>query len=193
MSLSPTRSGGSPARIAVASWLVSSLGDVTCITIFKFLCVALNSGINYWQPLARVPDPERHRTLGVDTERRRPASSLWSRRTRRGLPVRSSTIAGPTANATRGFTITTPHGEPPSFEGMLYCKVILETRWRKPFRSFFVIVSDRHTVLSSHALYLIRSLVARPRPVSPPRALESRMLLHYWRSGTQTRISVAPL
>ncbi len=46
MSLSPTRSGGSPARIAVASWLVSSLGDVTCMTIFRFLCVALNSGIN---------------------------------------------------------------------------------------------------------------------------------------------------
>src|SRR5580658_7706712 len=43
MSFRPTTSGGEPARIAVASWLVSSLGGVRCRTTFRFLWVALNS------------------------------------------------------------------------------------------------------------------------------------------------------
>src|ERR1700761_8412159 len=43
MSFGPTTSGGEPARIAVASWLVSSLGGVRCSTTFRCLCVALNS------------------------------------------------------------------------------------------------------------------------------------------------------
>src|SRR6185312_4887147 len=43
MSLSPTTSGGEPARMAVASWLVSSLGGVRCSTTLRFLWVALNS------------------------------------------------------------------------------------------------------------------------------------------------------
>src|SRR5215469_3051782 len=43
MSFSPTTSGTEPARIAVASWLVSSLGGVKCSTTLRFLCVALNS------------------------------------------------------------------------------------------------------------------------------------------------------
>src|SRR6202044_1701704 len=42
MSFRPTTSGGDPARIAVASWLVSSLGGVRCRTTLRFLCVALN-------------------------------------------------------------------------------------------------------------------------------------------------------
>src|SRR3984885_14505725 len=42
MSFSPTTSGTEPARIAVASWLVSSLGGVRCSTTFRFLWVALN-------------------------------------------------------------------------------------------------------------------------------------------------------
>src|ERR1700684_3797273 len=42
MSFRPTTSGGEPARIAVASWLVSSLGGVRCSTTFRFLWVALN-------------------------------------------------------------------------------------------------------------------------------------------------------
>ena len=46
MSLRPTRSGGSPARIAAASWLVSSFGDVRWSTIFRLGCVALNSFTN---------------------------------------------------------------------------------------------------------------------------------------------------
>src|SRR5580658_9460423 len=43
MSFRPTTSGGDPARIAVASWLVSSLGGVRCSTTLRCLCVALNS------------------------------------------------------------------------------------------------------------------------------------------------------
>ena len=43
MSFSPTTSGTEPARIAVASWLVSSLGGVRCSTTFRFLWVALNA------------------------------------------------------------------------------------------------------------------------------------------------------
>src|ERR1700733_8532685 len=43
MSLRPTTSGGEPARMAVASWLVSSLGGVRCSTTLRFLWVALNS------------------------------------------------------------------------------------------------------------------------------------------------------
>ena len=42
MSFSPTTSGTEPARIAVASWLVSSLGGVRCSTTFRFLWLALN-------------------------------------------------------------------------------------------------------------------------------------------------------
>src|SRR5580692_5804215 len=42
MSFRPTTSGGEPARMAVASWLVSSFGGVRCSTILSFLCVALN-------------------------------------------------------------------------------------------------------------------------------------------------------
>ncbi len=100
MSFSPTRSGGSPARIAVANWLVSSLGDVTCITIFRFLCVALNSGINLSAadsvasliqnvtvPVALTPNVDAGLIVVV------PADAA-------GAPVMVSTIAGPTANAT---------------------------------------------------------------------------------------------
>src|SRR5579859_7558714 len=43
MSLSPTTSGTEPALIAVASWLVSSLGGVRCSTILRFLWVALKA------------------------------------------------------------------------------------------------------------------------------------------------------
>src|SRR5450755_3186910 len=43
MSLSPTTSGTEPARMAVASWLVSSLGGVRWSTIFSFGCDALNA------------------------------------------------------------------------------------------------------------------------------------------------------
>src|SRR5215472_8008747 len=42
MSFSPTTSGTDPARMAVASWLVSSLGGVRCRTTLRFLWVALN-------------------------------------------------------------------------------------------------------------------------------------------------------
>src|SRR5580693_1059311 len=43
MSFSPTTSGTEPARIAVASWLVSSLGGVRWSTTLRFLWVALNA------------------------------------------------------------------------------------------------------------------------------------------------------
>src|SRR5215472_4939189 len=43
MSFSPTTSGTEPARMAVASWLVSSLGGVRWSTTFRFLCDALNA------------------------------------------------------------------------------------------------------------------------------------------------------
>src|SRR5215831_782846 len=43
MSFSPTTSGTEPARMAVASWLVSSLGGVRWSTTLRFLCDALNS------------------------------------------------------------------------------------------------------------------------------------------------------
>ncbi len=43
MSFSPTTSGTDPARIAVASWLVSSLGGVRWSTTLRFLWVALNA------------------------------------------------------------------------------------------------------------------------------------------------------
>src|SRR6202046_5849726 len=43
MSSRPTTAGGEPARIAVASWLVSSLGGVRCRTTLRCLCVLLNS------------------------------------------------------------------------------------------------------------------------------------------------------
>src|SRR6516225_4933256 len=42
-SFSPTTSGTEPARMAVASWLVSSLGGVRWSTTFRFLCDALNA------------------------------------------------------------------------------------------------------------------------------------------------------
>ena len=43
MSLSPSTSGGSPARIDVASDVVSSLMEVRVSLTFRLLCVALNS------------------------------------------------------------------------------------------------------------------------------------------------------
>jgi len=46
MSFSPTTSGTEPARIAVASWLVSSFGGVRCRTTLRFLCVALNWAVS---------------------------------------------------------------------------------------------------------------------------------------------------
>ena len=47
MSFSPTTSGTDPARMAVASWLVSSLGGVRCSTTLRFLWVALNCLTRY--------------------------------------------------------------------------------------------------------------------------------------------------
>ena len=69
MSFSPTTSGTAPARIAVASWLVSWFGEVRCSTTFRFLCVALNS---FDQRLRRavggLPGPEVHRAGRVHAE-----------------------------------------------------------------------------------------------------------------------------
>ena len=116
MSLSPTRSGGSPARIAVASWLVSSLGDVTCITIFRFLCVALNSGINL-SAAASVASLIQNVTVPVALTPKVDAGTSCVRLGGRGRGSLSwSAPLLSRAAGTTNFTITTPHGEPPSLE-----------------------------------------------------------------------------
>jgi hypothetical protein len=96
----PDQVGWVAARIAVANWLVSSLGDVTWETIFRFLCVALNSGINLSAaasvasliqkvtvPLALTPNVDAGLIPCV------PADAA-------GAPVMDSTIAGPRAKTT---------------------------------------------------------------------------------------------
>src|SRR5580692_5429112 len=62
MSFSPTTSGGSPARIDVASEVVSSLIEVSVSFTFRLLWVALNSLTSFW---ARVLDTVRAQNCTV--------------------------------------------------------------------------------------------------------------------------------
>src|SRR5581483_6181654 len=62
MSLSPTRSGGDPARMAVASLVTSWVMDVRLSCTFRFLWVALNSSTSF---LASVWDTDRAQNCTV--------------------------------------------------------------------------------------------------------------------------------
>ena len=80
--------------MAVASWLVSSLGDVTCITIFRFLCVALNSGINL-SAADSVASLIQNVTVPVALTPKVDACTLCSSADAAGAPVMDSAIAVP--------------------------------------------------------------------------------------------------
>src|SRR5580698_6297674 len=93
MSLSPTTSGGSPARIEVASDVTSSLIEVSVSLTCRFLWVALNSLTSFWArvletvraqnwtvPVALTPKVEEVGAgAGADPEDEQPAAASSAR------------------------------------------------------------------------------------------------------------------
>src|SRR3984957_12725300 len=130
MSLSPTRSGGAPARIAVANWLVSSLGDVMWSTIFRFLWLALNSGVNF-RAAAYQASPIPNVTVPVAFLPNVDAATLvLVAADATGAPVMVSTIAGPRADTTNFTYLRFMANHPPFFERDEVTAGLAHTRWK---------------------------------------------------------------